>query len=200
MSKVFFVRHGETDWNLQRRYQGSSDIALNSNGRTQANKLAPILAQKTISHVYCSDLSRVIETANLAGIPRDELILEPRMREIHFGKFEGLTHAEVAETYPDELQIWEDDRENNVHGGEKMSDVVARVGAFYEHLRDDYIDGEHILCFAHGGTIAIFLAIAMGVHPEKWWQFLLENTALTEINLYDTGSLLKKFNDTRHLD
>lgn len=200
MTKVFLVRHGETDWNVQRRYQGSSNIELNTNGRTQAQKLTETLAQKTISHIYSSDLTRVIETAVHAGISRDSIILEPRMQEIHFGKFEGLTHAEVAETYPDELDAWDKDRENNVHGGEKMSEVVARVTSFYEHLRDDYIDGEHILCFAHGGTIAIFLAIAMGVPPHKWWQFLIENTALTEINLYDTGSMLKKFNETHHLD
>jgi len=200
MTKVFLIRHGETDWNVARRYQGQTDTDLNANGQAQAQKLITVLAGQPFDHIYSSDLKRVMQTATYAGIPEADIIQDPRLREIHFGKFEGLTHAEVAEQYPDDLAMWEDDRENNIHGGEKMSEVITRVQSFYEHLRDDFNDGERMLCFAHGGTIAIFLSVAMGVDPHKWWQFLVENTGITEVNLYDSGTLLKKFNDTHHLD
>lgn len=200
MTKLFLIRHGETDWNVERRYQGHTDTILNPNGQAQAKKLAPILAGQSFDLVFSSDLKRVMQTATFAGFPETAIIKEPRMREISFGKFEGLTHAEVAEQFPDDLTAWGDDRENNVHGGEKMSQVITRVRAFYEHLRDDYHDGERVVCFAHGGSIAIFLSVAMGVNPHKWWQFLVENTAVTEVNLYEHGTLLKKFNDTHHLD
>lgn len=200
MTKLFLIRHGETDWNVQRRYQGHTDTNLNSNGQAQANQLVPVLEQlQPFDLIFSSDLKRVIQTATCAGIPEANIIKEPRMREISFGKFEGLTHTEIAEKYPNELDAWGDDREDNVHGGEKMSQVIARVRSFYEYLRDDFHDGERMVCFAHGGSIAIFLAVAMGVNPHKWWQFRVDNTAVTEVNLYDHGTLLKKFNDTRHL-
>lgn len=200
MTKVFLVRHGETDWNVQRRYQGNTDTLLNANGISQAKRLAPVLAEYSFDKVYSSDLQRVLQTATHAGMLEDQITHEPRLREIYFGKFEGLTHVEIAEKYPDELGAWGEDRENNVHGGEKMSEVIARVRDFYEYLRETHHEHDNIICFAHGGSIAIFLAVAMGITPHKWWQFLLENTSLTEINLYDTGSMLKKFNDTHHLD
>ncbi len=200
MTKLFLIRHGETDWNLQRRYQGGTDTVLNTTGQGQAKQLIPVLAGQTFDYIYASDLKRVIQTATHAGIAETDIIKEPRMREISFGKFEGLTHAEVAETYPEELEAWGESRENNIHGGEKMSSVIDRVRSFYVHLRDDFQDGEHILCFAHGGTIGIFLAVAMGVDANKWWQFRLHNTAITEIDLYEHGSIMTKFNDTYHLE
>lgn len=200
MTKVFLVRHGETDWNVQRRYQGGTDTVLNANGQAQAEKLQPVFAGQHFDRIYSSDLKRVMQTARFAGFDETDIIQEARMREMTFGKFEGLTHVEIVEQYPDDFQLWSDDRENNTHGGEKMSEVIARIRDFYEHLRDDFQDGERILCFAHGGSIAIFLTLALGVAPHQWWQFRVENTSITAVNLYDTGTLLSTFNDTHHLE
>jgi broad specificity phosphatase PhoE len=199
MTKLFLIRHGETDWNVQRRYQGHADTELNANGIMQANKLQPVLGGLSFDTVYSSDLKRVMQTATHAGVDAANIVKEPRMREVSFGKFEGLTHDEIEATYPEEFLAWGANRENNVHGGEDVRDVFARVRQFYVHLRDDYALDDHVLCFAHGGTTAIFLAIALGAAPSMWWQFHVNNTAVTVINLYEMGSQLVRFNDTHHL-
>ena len=199
MTKLFLIRHGETDWNVQRRYQGHADTELNANGITQATKLQSVLDGQSFHSVYSSDLRRVMQTATYAGVDESDIVKESRMREVSFGKFEGLTHDEIEATYPDDFLAWGANRENNVHGGEDVRDVFARVRQFYVHLRDHYAGDEPVLCFGHGGTIAIFLATALGADPSMWWQFHVKNTAVTIINLYEMGSQLVQFNDTHHL-
>ena len=105
MSKLidFFVfRHGETDWNLQKRFQGHTDIPLNSNGREQAEKLKFIVSQLGVEHVLSSDLSRAKETARIAFQDHNLVIEESTdLREALLGDVEGLYRTEVIERYGD---------------------------------------------------------------------------------------------------
>lgn len=229
MIHLTLIRHGETDWNIQRRYQGSADQPLNSSGRAQAAALAAALTGLQVDAIYSSDLSRVSETARIAlsGTDIDSEVTDgatsqttqamidaiqwdERLREIDFGKFEGLTYAEIKAQYPDELATWEADRNHNAHGGERIDDVIARVTAFYDGLRQAHLTPEahpdpqappqqRVLVFAHGGTIGILLALMLGADPHRWWQFRLYNTAISEVLVYDRAAILTRFNDTYHL-
>lgn len=198
MIHLFLVRHGETDWNVNRRFQGSSDQPLNATGEVQARQLAYSLREHAFDHIFASDLSRVMHTARIA-LPDDLSITpEPRLREISFGKFEGLTWDEIQATYPDEFTLWQQDRRQNPHGGETLDMVVARVHSFVNDLRAAH-DDARIAAFAHGGTIGILLSLLLGTPPDKWWQFRIDNTAVSEIAIYESGSVLLRFNDTYHL-
>lgn len=198
MVTLTLIRHGETDWNRQRRFQGSADQPLNALGMAQAECLAPALLNQHYDLVYASDLTRVIQTAEKALPGYEALHLEVRLREMDFGRFEGLTYDEIKAQHPEDLAAWEADRDNNAHGGEAISTVIGRVESFLASVRAKH-QGQDILIFAHGGVIAIALSLALGVDPQKWWQFRLENTAISRVSLYEGGSILSRFNDISHL-
>lgn len=200
MLELTLVRHGETAWNTERRYQGGSDVPLNDVGRVQAEQLAPRLQNIAFDAVYSSDLSRAMQTAQLALAERAALIRpEPRLREINFGKFEGLTYEEIKQQYPQELATWEQDRNMPTHGGESLDAVVARVRDFAAHLRGTH-DTQHVLVVGHGGSLGILLALALDMPPGKWWQFRFKNAGISQVQWYDdNAALLLAHNDTYHL-
>jgi len=110
--RLYLARHGETDWNAAQRFQGWSDIPLNEVGRKQAAALADRLSVQYFDVVYCSDLQRAIETAKMIVKLSDckpNLHSDPRLREVHFGDWEGLTYDAIKEKYPEVLTAWEND-------------------------------------------------------------------------------------------
>lgn len=197
--EIMLIRHGETEWNRAGRIQGSSDIALNDLGRQQAMRLQSALLGHDFARVYSSDMQRVVQTARLGWGEDEEIVLDARLRELSFGRFEGYTWDELKTLYPEDFAIWQADREQNTHGGERISDVVRRTKAFLDEARARH-ERERILVFSHGGTIAIILSILMGLDPVKWWQFRHGNTAITEVRLVAGGCLLMRYNDTYHLE
>lgn len=128
----FVLRHGQTDWNLQARLQGSTDIALNDTGRQQAKKAATVFEAHSISHIYCSPLSRAHETATIvAGHLGLEVVIDKRLTERNFGAFEGLTIDDVAQHRRDmgphmnpEADL---DRKHYPKDAETLRSVVYRV-------------------------------------------------------------------------
>ena len=160
MTTLIFVRHGETDWNAQHRWQGHSDTRLNDVGREQARRLAEEL--ETVDAVYSSDLARARETAEiLAARLSLEVRLDPRLRERGFGAWEGMTMNEIESSFPEEQARW---RAGNAAGvGEESFEAFAtRVGSFIEEVSRRH-DGEAILVVAHGGTIRVAHAVATGL-------------------------------------
>ena len=160
MTTLIFVRHGETDWNAQHRWQGHSDTKLNDVGREQARRLAEEL--ETVDAVYSSDLARARETAEiLAARLRLEVRLDPRLRERGFGAWEGMTMNEIESSFPEEQARW---RAGNAAGvGEESFEAFAtRVGSFIEEVSRRH-DGEAVLVVAHGGTIRVAHAVATGL-------------------------------------
>ena len=105
MTKIIFVRHGQTEWNVLGRYQGQTDVALSPLGIEQAEKLAAHFPVDKIEAVYSSDLARAMKTASCVA-DRFGLTVEPRpeLRELNFGDWEGLTYDEIVAKWPDALQ------------------------------------------------------------------------------------------------
>jgi alpha-ribazole phosphatase len=200
MITVWMVRHGETDWNQVRRFQGSSDTELNAIGRAQAAALAPRLAKQRFDAMYASDLTRVRQTAHLAlNGDSDAVVYDARLRELGFGKWEGLTWDEIRTQYPDEFASWENDRSTNPHGGDSLEDVRKRVESFLTDLRNRHLQDQHVLVFAHGGVMAVMLSVLLGSNPAQWWQFRFQNCAVTQVELYTRGVILARFNDESHI-
>jgi len=147
---ILLVRHGETDWNLERRVQGHSDRPLNETGRAQARALAQQLAGEPVDAVYASDLLRALDTARplaeALGLPVQTL---PGLREKHFGTWEGLTDVEIRERFPQsDGGPWGD--------AETTEDVAARVIAALHDVAGRHRGG-HVVIVTHGGPVRAVL-------------------------------------------
>jgi broad specificity phosphatase PhoE len=162
VTTVLIVRHGETDWNSARRWQGHADPPLNARGREQARELRDRLAAVPLDAVYASDLQRAIDTAAAVAEPRGlHVVADHELREIDVGEWSGLTTAEIEERYPAGFARhlaggdgWED--------GEPHAAMSARVTAAVERIAAGHPGGQ-VLCVLHGGTIRALLARAEGI-------------------------------------
>ena len=133
MTQLILIRHGETVWNQQRRMQGHSDSPLSETGMRQARLLARRLKQIEFSTLYSSDSGRAHHTArSVAAVTGHDIVLEPRLRERHFGAFEGLTGSEIEAKYPaDYARFKSRDQAHVIPGGESASQFRARVSACF---------------------------------------------------------------------
>jgi len=155
MTQLCLVRHGQTDWNLEGRYQGQSDVPLNDKGLAQARSLAEQLKDQSFAAIYSSDLRRARQTAepiaNLLGI---NIQLEARLREINQGQWEGVLVEDIKARY---AKIWSQRTEDpaNVRppGGETVREVATRVYTALDEITSRHSD-ENILIVSHGLSIA----------------------------------------------
>jgi broad specificity phosphatase PhoE len=150
MTTIILARHGETDWNLERRVQGHADRPLNERGREQARALGAELKGEQIDAVYSSDLIRAHETARIvAGRIGLEVTVIPDLREKNFGSWEGLTDEEVLLRFPEaQSGHWGD--------GETSEEVSRRVVDALGRIAEAHPDGR-VLVVAHGGPLRAVL-------------------------------------------
>lgn len=199
MSVLYLVRHGETEWNRQMRIQGQSDVGLSERGREQARQLAQRIAHWRIDRAVTSDLSRARETARIVLGDR-ELPLESdvRLRERHFGEWEGLTREEVLARDEAGYRRWREDPWTfRPPGGESLDDVYRRVSTLAEELRED--EGS-ILVVSHGGTLQAMLRHFLGWSDGSGPQLIFFNTGLTVLRLWPDRVRLERLNDIGHLE
>lgn len=154
---VYLVRHGETDYNRNHRWQGQLDIPLNATGRDQATRLAHHLRDTAIDACYSSDLSRAYETAQLALQFHDVSIQsEPRLREMHVGIFQGKTRAELQVEHPSEYAQWNADDGYAPPDGEARNMLRDRAYAAWLDIIST-APYENIMIVTHGGTLRMML-------------------------------------------
>ena len=156
------VRHGESDWNVERRWQGHADRPLTDRGRGQAQNLAARLAGVDLDAVYSSDLRRAWETAEAVASAKGlDVIRLPELREVDVGSWSGLTRDECEARFPEAFARWRaggsgwDDGESYEEMGERIVEAIGRLAA--EH------QGGAILVVSHGGPIRAVHAHALGV-------------------------------------
>lgn len=162
MTTLYLARHGESDWNVERRWQGNADRPLTDLGRRQAGQLAERLASTPLDAVYSSDLLRARETA--AAVARRQG-LEVRtlatLREVDVGSWSGLTREEVEERFPAAFATWR----QGGHGwvdGEAYEDMAERVVTAVLEIAGSHPGGS-VLVVAHGGPIRALHAVALGL-------------------------------------
>jgi 2,3-bisphosphoglycerate-dependent phosphoglycerate mutase len=177
---AYLARHGETDWNLERRWQGQTDIALNAAGRGQAEALAAKVERCAITRVHASDLSRARETAEIVArhLGLGPVAIDPDLRERNFGVFEGLTFAECAKQLPEMWARYVADRtrpegaESDPALAERMIRGVLRAAA-----------GDGIaLVVTHGGAMRAYLR-ATGTQPATNDDFAMPNGAVIRVEI-----------------
>jgi broad specificity phosphatase PhoE len=193
------VRHGVTEWNAQRRYQGQTDVPLSELGVRQAELVAERLAGEKIDAVYASDLSRAWETAQIIAEKSDlEVFSEPRLRELKFGVLEGLTFDEAEAQHPEMIAAWLDDFNNTPDGAETIQAFNARIVSFLDDLKEKH-DEQVVLLVGHGGSLSEILRVVLDLSKEKRWYLEMENTSLSEVSIAEDYVSLKRLNDTCHL-
>ncbi len=150
MTTILLARHGETDWNRERRVQGHTDRPLNAVGEAQARELAERLADERIDAIYASDLSRAYDTALYVADPRGLAVVQlADLRERHFGTWEGLTDMEILERFPHaSTGSWGD--------GETPDEMSVRIVAALRAIAAEHADGQ-VLVVSHGGPMRAML-------------------------------------------
>lgn len=162
MTTILLARHGESDWNRAKRWQGHADRPLTDLGRAQGHDLAERLAGTELDAVYSSDLQRARETAEIVARSQGlDVDVVPALREVDVGSWSGLTRSEAEQQFPEAYRRW-------VGGGEGWDDGETYgqlservVGAVYEIAADH--PGDRVLVVAHGGSIRAVHAAALGV-------------------------------------
>ena len=202
MTHFLLVRHGQTEWNRIRRVQGQTDALLDETGREQARLVGERLAsEEGISAVYASDLSRAMDTAKaiVDHHPELDITADERMREIDFGPWEGKLWQEFEAQDKELIEKWRQDVTSvTIPGVEPIEDFASRVQSFMDHMVAKHPE-DKILVAAHGGSINMFLTIAMEMPLKNCWRMQVSNTSIAELYIFPEGSYLVKTNDAHHL-
>ncbi|MDD5296962.1 MAG: histidine phosphatase family protein [Rhodocyclaceae bacterium] len=200
-TRICLVRHGETDWNVEKRLQGQLDVPLNAVGRTQARAAAAMLCSESIAAVYSSDLSRAMETAReIAGALGLAVRGTPSLRERRFGVFEGLTQDEARQLDPDGYARYRGrEPDYAIPGGESLKQLASRIVASMTDLALAHV-GETILLVTHGGVLDIAHRLATAKPLGNQRDFTISNAALNWI-AFDAGTWrLLAWDQKPHLD
>ncbi|CAN5338450.1 hypothetical protein BH18ACT12_BH18ACT12_04690 [soil metagenome] len=161
MTTLLLVRHGETDWNRDGRWQGLSDTRLNDRGREQARELVTQL--DGIDVVYSSDLARARETAEIVAERLNlDVRFDERLRERGFGEWEGLNSVEIEVRFAEAHRLWKAGEGAGASNAEPFDAFAARIHDFLEEILERH-RGESVLVVSHGGSIRVIHAFAAGL-------------------------------------
>jgi broad specificity phosphatase PhoE len=176
MTHFCLVRHGQTDWNLEGRYQGQSDVPLNERGHAQARSLAEQLSGQRFAAIFSSDLCRARQTAeSIATVLGLTMQLDPRLREIHQGQWEGVLVTEIKARYE---ELWEqrivDPANVRPPGGETVSEVATRMYAALDNI-SRLFPAVNVLIVSHGLSIATVICRAQSIPIGQAYSVIPEN-------------------------
>jgi broad specificity phosphatase PhoE len=162
---LYFVRHGETDWNAQKRFQSFTDVPLNERGLAQAECIRLELLRRGVQFaaVRCSPLGRAVTTAQIiCGNAGVQPVVEPRFTEMSFGEWEGQLEQELADRYGEQYAAWRGSHYTTAPpGGQALGDVADRVGPALEELRGGAQVGQ-VLIVAHQAIMMAMKAYLTG--------------------------------------
>ncbi len=194
--KITWIRHGQSLWNAEGRWQGHSDVALSDLGEKQASALSSRLSKRTFDAVFSSDLLRSQQTCRLA-LPKAEMKIDARLREINFGVFEGQTWTSLSDGQSNAVKTWWDEPyTNKLEGGESMDCLNRRVVEFLEELPAEC----EVAIFTHGGVIRNAVWQVVGPPMKGNWTIMVDNTSLTTIEYMTDKIRLHQVNDVSHLE
>lgn len=178
MTTLILVRHGETDWNTQKRWQGQADVPLNARGFQQAAEIAQSLRQVEIHAIYSSDLQRALQTAQaVARVKNLPVHIDRRLREIHQGEWQGLHISEIQANYQDEFQRRQaSPMDTAPPGGETALQVLERAKDALDEIIESNPQGT-VAVVSHGFIIAIILVHCFKMSIDRVWEMVPENGA-----------------------
>ena len=196
--RLFAVRHGATDHSRNRRFTGLRDVPLSTDGRLQADAVAQALAGAPVAAVYTSPLERARVCADLIAKPhRLEPRVEPDLREMAFGAWEGLGHDELPQAQAEAWRL-------TPHlvtppGGEPLGAVAARVRATLDRLIAAHA-GETAIVVTHAVVVRLIVLAALGLGPERLWSVDASPAGITEIEYVGDWATVHRMNTLAHLE
>ncbi|MBR3157237.1 histidine phosphatase family protein [Candidatus Saccharibacteria bacterium] len=176
--KLYVARHGQTDWNLENRMQGQTDVPLNETGINQAKKLKRKLESYDFDICYCSPMKRAVQTADIAVDGRAPILYDDNLKERSYGDYEGVDCAT--------WNIDENDRRLNTNEGgmEPIKTVLARSKKVLERIKKENPDDAKVLVVAHGALLQALHFTIVGYDDDTDFDsFELENAALAEYEI-----------------
>ncbi|MFF7654624.1 histidine phosphatase family protein [Streptomyces sp. NPDC007983] len=198
--RIVLWRHGQTAWNIERRFQGSLDIELTDTGLAQAHRAARLLAGLRPDAIIASDLKRVMATAaelaTVTGITVDHYA---GLRETYAGEWQGLTHEEIIERFGEQYAAWKRGEPVRRGGGELESEVADRAAPVVLDAAEKLPDGGTLVVVSHGGTIRTTIGRLLGLESHTWealgglsnccWSVLGEGARGWRLLEHNAGSL-----------
>lgn len=167
--KIVLWRHGQTAWNLERRFQGTTDIPLTTEGLNQARRSARLLAGLKPAAIISSDLVRTRATAaELADILGLEVRHYEELRETYAGVWQGLTHQEILEQYGEQYAAWRRGEPVRRGGGELETEVAERAAPVVVRNAEQLPDNGTLVVVSHGGTIRTTIGRLLGLESHAW--------------------------------
>ena len=199
MTELTLIRHGLTEHNATRRFQGQSDVPLNAEGRRQAALVAARVARRPVGALYTSDLARASATADVIGAALGLVpVSRPEFREIDVGAAVGLTREELAARYPELFgEAWTHTRFPGGESYEQLADRHARIAreVIARHR------GARVMVVTHGGAIRALVSRLVEIPLGKLVGLAVDNTSITELVAVDDGRVrLRVLNDAAHLE
>lgn len=200
---VYLIRHGETDWNVQQRWQGHTDVPLNEKGLQQARLLAQRLQREGVGFdaIYSSDLTRAYQTAWEVGAALQVAVeLLPPLREIDLGYWSGMTREEIREQYPVEYALLEQGQDIPRGGGETLAILQERVVKVVEAMVRQH-PGERLAFVSHGGPVRMMLRYVCETFDLSQTPCPhIGNTSLSVLHHAAAGWEMVLCNDMQHLE
>ena len=204
-SRLLLVRHGETEWNRQKRFQGQIDVPLNNNGHAQARRASEFLADVKIDKAFSSPMLRPKDTALeiLSKHPNIKLELFEELKEISHGLWEGKFEHEIEAEFAGQLDIWQSQPETvQMPEGENLQQVWDRIAIIWQKIVESVPAGETALVVAHDAVNKAILCLLFDFTPEQFWVFKQGNGGVSVID-YPQGAdgrpILQSCNITTHL-
>ena len=191
------IRHGETALNVKGCYYGRTDAVLSEKGISQARYLKEILKEVSFDYIVASPLVRAYNTAQIVMEEREQEIFgDRRLMEQNFGIFEGMTYKEIQNTYPKELDAWNEEFSTyRIPKGESFADVRSRAEDFLRDIPSGRESkGEKMLIVAHKGTLGHLLAAMLKLPLDGYWNFVFEQGCYSVVDLEDGYAIIRKLN------
>ena len=195
--RLLLARHGESMWNAERRFQGSTDVPLSARGRAQAQALTRGLRPYRVRAAYASPFRRARETAELAlqgtGVP---VVVLDELRELSLGQWEGCTVEEIRARDGDPYVAWlRAPHDCPPPDSEPLPVVSERVRAAVDRIAAAHPNGDDVLVVAHGGVISVYACHLLGCSFNSLWRLRVDNASLTVVR----PPRLVSLNETGHL-
>ncbi|WP_301859711.1 histidine phosphatase family protein [uncultured Megasphaera sp.] len=202
MIRIILIRHGETKWNVEGRYQGQEDTQLSERGLAQGHMVAQGLKDIPMDRAISSPLERSYMTcqfcADLHGLNVEK---DSRLIEINHGDWEGCLADEIRQKYPKEFQQWHSQPQLVTmpgKGGESLDDVRRRARAAFDEYAEKY-DGQTVLVAAHDAVNKAIICDVLGLDMSHFWQIKQDNTCINVLECHDGVWRLVLLNSTNHM-
>jgi len=200
LTRILLVRHGETELQSSLRYWGKTDVTLGEVGLHQAEQLRDRLAMERLDAVYSSELERAADTANIIAARHNlKVITCQELREVDFGRLEGLEFNEIHQQFPDVEQMWITRNPALVYPeGESLLDFENRVSQFDARLQKHKPE-ETVLIVAHAGVLRTLICRLLELDMKSRWSLKVDLASLSIIETYPEINMLCLLNDVSHL-